>query len=294
MTDERTVKASSGSFGDRVGLFLALAAALFGVTPLLAQNSNFHHAPASAKSMQNPDASDAQAAESGSRLYAKRCSECHGKHGEGTGNVPPLRGKLDKVTDGEVFWFITKGDALNGMPAWKILPASQRWHLVTYVKTMGQTQTAKNDDLPAQAATTSKLKAAPPAPPFTDFRYENPGTTHKITVADLPQPFVTSSANNGPRVVARPANVWPKAPAGFKVEQYATGLENPRLIRTAPNGDVFVAESDPGQHPAISRDHGGRQAGTREHLRQRAETALRNRVLSARTESAMDVRGQYE
>jgi len=34
------------------------------------------------------------------------------------------------------------------------------------------------------------------------------------------------------------------APKGFKVELYATGLENPRLIRTAPNGDIFLAESN--------------------------------------------------
>jgi len=240
------VKASSDRFDVRPAHFLALAVALLAVAPLPAQNASFHHAPASAKSVQNPNAGDPQAAESGGHLYAKRCSECHGRHGEGTGNVPPLRGKLEKVTDGEVFWFITKGDALNGMPAWKILPPSQRWQLVTYVKSMGHTQIAKKDDPPA-VTTTSKLKAAPPNPPFTDFRYESPGTTHKITVADLPQPFVTSSANNGPQVVARPANVWPKAPAGFTVEQYATGLENPRLIRTAPNGDVFVAESDAGR-----------------------------------------------
>jgi len=41
--------------------------------------------------------------------------------------------------------------------------------------------------------------------------------------------------------------VWPQAPAGFKVELYAAGLDNPRLLRTAPNGDVFLAESDPGR-----------------------------------------------
>ncbi len=47
-------------------------------------------------------------------------------------------------------------------------------------------------------------------------------------------------------MVARPANAWPQAPLGFKVQQYATGLNQPRLIRTAPNGDFFVAETDDG------------------------------------------------
>ena len=39
----------------------------------------------------------------------------------------------------------------------------------------------------------------------------------------------------------------PVAPEGFTVELYAMGLKNPREIRTAPNGDLFVAESDPGE-----------------------------------------------
>jgi glucose/arabinose dehydrogenase len=90
----------------------------------------------------------------------------------------------------------------------------------------------------------STLKAPPPTPPFTDFRYEKPGTFHKITVADLPPPYATKSSSNGPDLVARPQNVWPVAPAGFKVELYATGLDNPRTLRTAPNGDIFLAESE--------------------------------------------------
>jgi glucose/arabinose dehydrogenase len=82
---------------------------------------------------------------------------------------------------------------------------------------------------------------------FTDFHGEMPGKVHKITVADLPAPYATESAQAGPHVVARPGNAWPKAPAGFGVQLFAEGLENPRLIRTAPNGDVFVTESEPGR-----------------------------------------------
>jgi glucose/arabinose dehydrogenase len=85
------------------------------------------------------------------------------------------------------------------------------------------------------------------SPVFTDFRGERPGNIHKITVADLPEPYATDSADPGSRIIPRPANAWPQVPAGFKVQQFAAGLENPRLIRTAPNGDVFVAESAPGR-----------------------------------------------
>jgi glucose/arabinose dehydrogenase len=81
---------------------------------------------------------------------------------------------------------------------------------------------------------------------FSDYAEQAPGVVHKITVADLPQPYATKSVDNGADLVPRPSDAWPQAPAGFKVELYASGLDNPRLMRTAPNGDVFVAESNPG------------------------------------------------
>ena len=82
---------------------------------------------------------------------------------------------------------------------------------------------------------------------FTDYRRQQPGAVRKITVDDLPQPYATEAVDNGPHLVSRPANAWPKALPGFSVTEYATGLENPRLVRTAPNGDLFVVESEPGR-----------------------------------------------
>ena len=129
---------------------------------------------------------------------------------------------------------------------------------------------------------TSKLKAPPPTPPFTDFRYEKPGTVRKITVKDLPQPYATQSAENGRKVVARPENVWPVAPAGFKVELYATGLENPRTLRTAPNGDIFLTESEPAAFAcfaALTADGKARAVGS---IRHRTEASVRPGLLSSR------------
>jgi glucose/arabinose dehydrogenase len=83
---------------------------------------------------------------------------------------------------------------------------------------------------------------------FTDATKESPGTRRHLTVADLPDPAPEQSAVNGPSLVSRPAGAWPIAPKGFKVELYATGLDNyPRLMRTAPNGDVFLAEMQAGK-----------------------------------------------
>ena len=78
---------------------------------------------------------------------------------------------------------------------------------------------------------------------FTDYTKEQPGTRRHLTVADLPEPYASKGVDNGPDMVERPDNAWPQAPAGFKVDMYYTGLDQPRLIRTAPNGDLFVALS---------------------------------------------------
>src|SRR5258708_4812241 len=79
-----------------------------------------------------------EAALAGKELYARHCLSCHGPSGKGTGNVPSLvDGRLDAVTPGELFWFITRGDKNNGMPAWASLPRKQRWQIVTYIKLMG-------------------------------------------------------------------------------------------------------------------------------------------------------------
>ena len=78
---------------------------------------------------------------------------------------------------------------------------------------------------------------------FGDWTSDAPGVRRKITVADLPPPFATESAGNGPRIVAPPEGARPKVPPGFKVEQFASGLHDPRLLRVAPNGDIFIAES---------------------------------------------------
>ena len=95
--------------------------------------------------------------------------------------------------------------------------------------------------------------------PFSDFRQERPGVIHKIALADLPAPFATTAAENPPKLIPRPQGVVPQTLPGYAAALYADGLDNPRLIRVAPNGDLFVAESKPGRVKVIrGRDAGGR------------------------------------
>jgi len=101
---------------------------------------------------------------------------------------------------------------------------------------------------------------------FADWNQEQPGQRRKITVADLPQPKPEEAVNNTPHLIPRPKDAWPIAPAGFKVTLYAGGdaapmqradnkqnmqlsggtFTMPRLVRTAPNGDLFLADSGAG------------------------------------------------
>ena len=79
---------------------------------------------------------------------------------------------------------------------------------------------------------------------FGDWRQDAPGVRRHITAADLPQPFATPSVGNTPKVVAAKPGALPKVPPGFDVAPLDTGLEGPRLLRVAPNGDIFVAETE--------------------------------------------------
>src|SRR6476469_5688360 len=76
-----------------------------------------------------------------------------------------------------------------------------------------------------------------------DWSTDAPGVRRRITTADLPKPYQSESVQNGPKLVKRPDGAIPQVPPGFKVEEFASGFKNPRLLRVAPNGDVFIAES---------------------------------------------------
>jgi hypothetical protein len=53
-------------------------------------------------------------------------------------------------------------------------------------------------------------------------------------------------------VIAKPASATPKVPPGFEVELFVSNLHDPRTVRVAPNGDIFIAESEPGRICVVS------------------------------------------
>jgi glucose/arabinose dehydrogenase len=82
---------------------------------------------------------------------------------------------------------------------------------------------------------------------FGDWQGDKPGTIRLIRPEDLPRPGDTPSSANRSHVVPRPPGAAPQVPPGFKAELFAEGLSGPRIIRVAPNGDIFVAETRAGR-----------------------------------------------
>ena len=82
---------------------------------------------------------------------------------------------------------------------------------------------------------------------FGSWQADKPGAIRLIKPQDLPAPGATRSAANMSRVVPKPARAAPLVPDGFKIKLFAEGLSGPRTIRVAPNGDIFVAETQAGR-----------------------------------------------
>jgi glucose/arabinose dehydrogenase len=76
---------------------------------------------------------------------------------------------------------------------------------------------------------------------FGGWQQDKPGVRRLLTLQDLPP--IGKSTPNFAEVVSMPAGAKPNAPAGFSVEMVASGFAGPRVIRVAPNGDLFVADS---------------------------------------------------
>ena len=91
----------------------------------------------------------------------------------------------------------------------------------------------------AQSAPAPKISTQQPSP--------TGGLRHfEIKLADLPPPQVQTGPRNQSRVIPKPDGAELTVPPGFQISVYAEGdLQQPRGLALAPNGDVFVAESQP-------------------------------------------------
>ena len=115
-------------------------------------SKNTWELPDNADKTKNPVPTSEESIAKGKELYLERtkgnCIFCHGETGSGNQeNLPRLRRKpadisnkerMSSMTDGEVFWKISKG--ITGiMPAGeKRLTEEERWHVVNYIRTLAK------------------------------------------------------------------------------------------------------------------------------------------------------------
>ena len=115
-------------------------------------SKNTWELPEDADKTKNPTTATPESIAKGKELYMERtkgnCVFCHGETGAGNeASLPRLRRKpadltnkerMTAMTDGEVFWKISKG--IQGiMPAGeRRMSEEERWHVVNYVRTLAK------------------------------------------------------------------------------------------------------------------------------------------------------------
>jgi mono/diheme cytochrome c family protein len=123
--------------------------------------------PLAEKARKNPlTASDANLA-AAREIYKNKCDDCHGDKGKGDGSDARMydpvpsdltdSAKIDKLTDGEIFYQITEGR--KPMPSFKKkLTCEQRWQLVLLVRSFASPAGQSSPAVPAVQTPKSSSK----------------------------------------------------------------------------------------------------------------------------------------
>jgi glucose/arabinose dehydrogenase len=80
---------------------------------------------------------------------------------------------------------------------------------------------------------------------YGDWQTDAPGVTRKITANDLSAPLETPPGRNFSKVISKPADAALKTMPGFSAAPFVTNMRGARVIRVAPNGDIFLSRSRP-------------------------------------------------
>lgn len=94
---------------------------------------------------------------------------------------------------------------------------------------------------------------------YGSWQADKPGVVRLIRPEDLAKPGASRSVSNSARVTAR-GEMTPQVPQGFKIELLVDSLSDPRVLRIAPNGDIFVAETGPGRIRVLRLGEGAKVA----------------------------------
>jgi glucose/arabinose dehydrogenase len=191
----------------------------------------------------------------GKTLFEQRCALCHAIGSQAAAG-PTLGGVVGSKAATSEFSFTKELRASNltwdaatldrflanpsqvvpgTAMAINIPDATERRDVIAYLAT-----------LPRVAAQTANATQPAAVPDDADWQNAKPGKQYHIKANSLPVPFATASARNFPPSAPQPENAMPAVPAGFTVAPFAK-LTGPRVVRVAPNGDIFVAETRNGR-----------------------------------------------
>ena len=103
--------------------------------------------PAEAIARVNPVKATPEGLQQAKKLYGYHCSMCHGKDGDGKGDLAEQMklnlhdwrdaGSISKMTDGELFYIITNGRGKMTGGEGDRTKEETRWQLVNYVRAFG-------------------------------------------------------------------------------------------------------------------------------------------------------------
>ena len=217
----------------------------------------------------------------GKAVFTAQCALCHSAAPNDNGGAqgPSLQGVFGRkaatgnfsytkaMQDSKLTWDAATLDRFLASPTTvvngsamviQVADTKDRTNLIAYFQALSD-GSYKDPQRPAFGGGGGGGFGPPPAPAAPvkgspDWKNDAPGRKHFVDVSNLPPAFDTPSANNFPRVVPKPADAQLKLPKGFKIDVFTTELNAPRTMRIAPNGDIFVAETNSGRikvmHPA--------------------------------------------
>jgi len=202
----------------------------------------------------------------GQQIFKERCSLCHSVDQTTAGQGPGLNGVVGRRAASisnfsytpvlrrlRITWdeksldrFLTNPMLVAPGTAMPIgLPmANERRDVIAYLASLSPSPLTENS-VPAVADDPAH------------WRHSKPGARYRIDALSLVKPFATRSAGNFPRIAAKPADATLSVPEGFAIKPFATQLADPRTLRIAPNGDLFVVETRTGRILAMRPTVGG-------------------------------------
>ena len=211
-------------------------------------------------------------ANAGKRTFRAQCALCHSAEPNDSGGAqgPTLNGVIGRpaasaagfsytkaMKSSHLTWDATTLDRFLGSPT-TVVPGSamvialpkkeDRDNVIAYFSDL-KSGTFKEETPQRRGPPPGMTPSANAGPPkgSPDWKNDKPGRVHKVDVAQLPPPFDTPSAANFPRLVDKPAGAQLSLPPGFKVDVFAKDMTAPRAMRVAPNGDIFITETQAGR-----------------------------------------------